>query len=80
MFLLNKHPDYRRSLEPNDAVTLGLDAAREVERFLQNRVDHKPTPLLSLPSVAAELGVASVHIKDESKRLGLGSFKALAGC
>jgi diaminopropionate ammonia-lyase len=79
MFLLNKHPDYRRSLEPNDAVTLGLDAAREVERFLQNRVDHKPTPLLSLPSVAAELGVASVHIKDESKRLGLGSFKALGG-
>jgi diaminopropionate ammonia-lyase len=40
---------------------------------------HAPTPLVALPSVAAETGVAAVHIKDESRRFGLGSFKALGG-
>lgn len=40
---------------------------------------HKPTPLHSLPGLAASLGVGAVAVKDESVRLGLGSFKALGG-
>jgi diaminopropionate ammonia-lyase len=40
---------------------------------------HKPTPLHSLPGLAAALGVGAVAVKDESVRLGLGSFKALGG-
>lgn len=40
---------------------------------------YEPTPLHSLPDVAAALGLASVHLKDESPRFGLGSFKALGG-
>lgn len=36
-----------------------------------------PTPLYSLPGLAARLGVASVHLKDESVRSPLASFKAL---
>jgi len=38
---------------------------------------YRPTPLLSLPWAAAELGVGSVLIKDESLRLGLPAFKVL---
>jgi diaminopropionate ammonia-lyase len=40
---------------------------------------HGPTPLLSLPSLAAKLGVGEVRAKDESRRFGFGAFKALGG-
>ncbi|MFC7737350.1 diaminopropionate ammonia-lyase [Roseomonas sp. GCM10028921] len=40
---------------------------------------YAPTPLHDLPDVAVALGLASVHLKDESPRFGLGSFKALGG-
>jgi diaminopropionate ammonia-lyase len=38
---------------------------------------YAPTPLRELPALAAELGVASVAVKDESARLGLPAFKVL---
>ncbi|MDF2974336.1 MAG: diaminopropionate ammonia-lyase [Microvirga sp.] len=79
MFLPNQHPDYCNLLEPIDAETLGVPAAEEVERYLSYRDNHAPTPLHTLPALAAELGVDTVHIKDEGFRLGLGSFKALGG-
>lgn len=37
------------------------------------------TPLLSLESLASEIGVARIDYKDEGPRFGLGSFKALGG-
>jgi len=40
---------------------------------------HKETPLLDRPDLAAEVGIASLRIKDERQRMGLGSFKALGG-
>ena len=40
---------------------------------------YAPTPLVPLPAIAAAAGVASVHLKDEAGRFGLGSFKALGG-
>lgn len=40
---------------------------------------YKPTPLLDRPDLAASLGIASLHLKDERARMGLGSFKALGG-
>ena len=40
---------------------------------------YAPTPLASLSTLAARLGVASVRYKDEGGRFGLGSFKALGG-
>ncbi|WP_405738398.1 pyridoxal-phosphate dependent enzyme [Streptomyces sp. NBC_00028] len=39
--------------------------------------DYAPTPLTELPSLAAELAVGRVLVKDESHRLGLPAFKAL---
>jgi diaminopropionate ammonia-lyase len=40
---------------------------------------YSPTPLVELASLAAELGVAALTCKDETGRMGLGSFKALGG-
>ncbi len=41
--------------------------------------NYSPTPLISLPALAQECGLADVAIKDEGGRFGLGSFKALGG-
>lgn len=38
---------------------------------------YAPTPLVSLPVLARELGVAQIDIKDEGERLAVASFKAL---
>lgn len=38
---------------------------------------YRPTRLIALPALAAELGVAHVWLKDESDRLGLPAFKIL---
>ncbi len=38
---------------------------------------YAPTPVRDLPSVAAELGLGAVQLKDESERLGLPAFKVL---
>lgn len=40
---------------------------------------YKPTPLVELKELAAWLGVKRIFVKDESKRFGLKSFKALGG-
>ncbi|MEM9304813.1 MAG: pyridoxal-phosphate dependent enzyme [Pseudomonadota bacterium] len=47
------------------------------DAFLARSPDARPTPLLDLPNLARSLGVASLIIKDERRRMGLGSFKAL---
>lgn len=79
MFILNSNADYRHPLVSGDAETLGIEAAEGVERHLRYRENHAETPLISLPGLAAESGVAAIHVKDEGQRLGLGSFKALGG-
>lgn len=40
---------------------------------------YAPTPLVSLSTLAARIGVSDVLYKDEGPRFGLGSFKALGG-
>ena len=40
---------------------------------------YTPTPLRDLPDWAASAGVATIRLKDEASRFGLGSFKALGG-
>lgn len=37
------------------------------------------TPLVSLPGLAARLGVRGIYVKDESPRFGLNAFKGLGG-
>jgi len=64
--------------EAQDAILsdAGLAAARAT---IGGWPGYAPTPLVALPGLAAELGVAALHYKDEGGRFGLGSFKALGG-
>ena len=41
--------------------------------------DYRPTELRCLKALSGELGLSSLHYKDESERFGLASFKALGG-
>jgi diaminopropionate ammonia-lyase len=50
------------------------DAAREFHRTLAG---YAPTPLVDCQPLARSLGLRSLHVKDESHRCGLNSFKAL---
>ncbi|RMB81375.1 diaminopropionate ammonia-lyase [Streptomyces shenzhenensis] len=52
-------------------------APDETRAFHRTLPDYAPTPLSDLPSLAKELGVGRVFVKDESNRLGLPAFKAL---
>ena len=53
--------------------------ARRVVHFHQSFPGYTPTPLARLSALAERLGVASLCVKDESKRFGLNAFKALGG-
>ncbi|MGW8375100.1 pyridoxal-phosphate dependent enzyme [Streptomyces sp. ODS28] len=48
-----------------------------VRGFHASLPGYAPTPLTELPSLATELGLGRVFVKDESARLGLPAFKAL---
>jgi len=64
--------------QPYHPITLfSVDKCEAVRRFHNSMTDYKPTPLVSLDNLAAELGIAKVYVKDESSRFGLDSFKAL---
>jgi diaminopropionate ammonia-lyase len=45
--------------------------------FHQSLPGYSPTALVSIPELAAELGVGQLLVKDESSRLGLSAFKVL---
>ncbi|TDH35181.1 diaminopropionate ammonia-lyase [Pseudohoeflea suaedae] len=79
MLLLNTHTRHNDALDMEDAEVLGSDAAKKAARFLSFRADHRITPLHSLSGLAKKAGVSAIHIKDESERLGMNSFKALGG-
>ncbi|KAI5205466.1 diaminopropionate ammonia-lyase [Aureobasidium subglaciale] len=44
--------------------------------FHKALLGYEPTPLLPLNTLAAELGLGGIYVKDESSRFGLPSFKA----
>lgn len=79
MLIRNTCPDFGAGLDPRDVACLDHAAVADVDAYLATRVDHRPSPLRQLPSLAAALGVGAIDLKDESGRLGLGSFKALGG-
>jgi len=64
---------------PHVMAALGEDGRGRIRRFLESLSQHRPTPLVTLPALAAARGVAAIHIKDEGKRFHLTSFKALGG-
>lgn len=54
-------------------------AAEQARGEIASWRGYAPTPVVSLPEIASELGLGQLLLKDEGKRLGLGSFKALGG-
>ena len=57
----------------------GPDTAEKARRFHRSFPEYKETPLVELHALAKQLGVASIHVKDESFRFGLNAFKVLGG-
>ena len=71
--------DPNRSAGTPGIVTLNAAGYRRAKAEISTWPGYAPTPLASLPAVAARLRLGAVHVKDESSRFGLGSFKALGG-
>ncbi len=61
-------------LQPALEIPLPGDGPREFHRRLPR---YAPSPLVPLPSLAADLGIAHLWLKDESSRFGLPAFKVL---
>lgn len=53
--------------------------ARDVLFWLRQCPAYAATPLTDITSLASALGIRRLFIKDETRRMGLGSFKALGG-
>jgi len=51
----------------------------EVYNEIRKCPRYEPTPLLSLEQLAELYGIAAIYVKDERRRFGLRSFKALGG-
>ncbi len=58
---------------------LNLGAFRAARDEIRSWPGYAPTPLVRLPGLAARIGLGEILYKDEGKRFGLGSFKALGG-
>lgn len=77
-FIVNT--DARRdAYSVDEAKIIALDSAAQALKELSTWPGYGVSPLWDLPSTAHRLGVASVICKDEARRFGLGSFKALGG-
>lgn len=78
--MLIANPDAKFQAYPDTLKNImSVEKANESSAWLSqwSRLNHGSTPLHSLPDLATELGIADLLVKDESKRSGLGSFKAL---
>ena len=67
----------RKGTNSNCRGLFGDDDYRLVNNFYSALADYRPTPLVHLRSLAFEVGVADILVKDESSRFGLNSFKVL---
>jgi diaminopropionate ammonia-lyase len=78
-YILNAQSDREAIYDERCRNVLTLEGAALARSTISGWPGYAPTPLLDLPDVAREVGVSSVHYKDESARFGLMSFKALGG-
>jgi len=62
---------------PHPLAETDAGSGEPVQAFHQRFADYEPTPLLDVPTLALDLGVGRVLVKDESSRLGLPAFKML---
>lgn len=71
--------NHRTQLKPAALAHTNQEAVERAMAFHRTIPGYHPTPLVSLPALARELGVDKLWVKDESKRFGLNAFKALGG-
>jgi diaminopropionate ammonia-lyase len=64
------------SLLAERGLTEGMERARSE---IMSWPGFAPTPLVELHGIASDVGVSDLWYKDEGKRFGLGSFKAIGG-
>ncbi|KAH7192577.1 tryptophan synthase beta subunit-like PLP-dependent enzyme [Fusarium flagelliforme] len=50
---------------------------KAIDRFHRSLPNYEPTPLVKLESLANEVGVGAVYVKNETSRFGLPAFKIL---
>lgn len=62
-----------------DLSFLNTETAKTVREFHRSFPMYQPTPLAHLTETAKALGLADLHVKDESYRFGLNAFKVLGG-
>ena len=74
----NPNKNYNRYPEKLKSV-LSLKDCNAAYNEIKTWNNYEPTPLISLKSIASDIGVKHIYYKDESPRFGLGSFKALGG-
>lgn len=60
-----------------DPARVRPSSGHEVRAFHRTLPGYARSALVEAPALAADLGVAAVHVKDESSRLGMPSFKIL---
>lgn len=63
----------------SDSPIFGEEAVSTVRAFHRKIKGYKATPLVNLAGMANRIKVDSIHVKDESYRFGLGSFKVVGG-
>ncbi|UBU09595.1 pyridoxal-phosphate dependent enzyme [Nonomuraea gerenzanensis] len=59
-----------------DHELIGVEHARQARARFARHPDYRPTPVHTVPGLG---GAGTAYVKDESGRMGLGSFKALGG-
>lgn len=76
-----ENPRVRHDAAPGASLEaiLSPDGFQRARTLIERWPRHAPTPLLELPGLAGQIGVARLWYKDEAGRFGLGSFKALGG-
>jgi diaminopropionate ammonia-lyase len=74
---------FRLFINPNPGapgmVVLPDSGFRRAKAEITSWPGYAPTTLRDLPQIARDAGLATVRMKDEAARFGLGSFKALGG-
>ncbi|MCB1760740.1 MAG: diaminopropionate ammonia-lyase [Gammaproteobacteria bacterium] len=80
-FVLTCNPaaDHTAPYGAEQSAVLAAEQMRAAAVEIRGWPGYRPTALVSLPGLAAALGIAALHYKDEGTRFGLGSFKPLGG-
>lgn len=66
-------------MKENTSNCIDISCARKPLSWLTNCTNYQPTPLTELAALGEVVGCSAVLVKDETSRMGLGSFKALGG-